>query len=220
MHCKMWAEATGQGPGHFRIFLENDYALSHTSPDLQPSSTTYVDIRLGLRGGWENHNSTDIQSSRVAIRNPHSTVVRPTFPSAVRMVQLEASRSFSAESQLFPPPVRVLSGRRKKAACLLRTASETSPEGLLPFPVPEQFSPVAGGTLQILATGFSLRLSIVMHRVRRSVQSFLWDGSIKTHGTVPLWETVLRRENLQYRYAAEMNRFTGPKRSLQNLGSV
>ncbi len=51
MDCEMWAEATGQGPGHFRIFLENHYALSHTSPDLQPSSTANVDIRLGLRGG-------------------------------------------------------------------------------------------------------------------------------------------------------------------------
>ncbi len=136
------------------------------------------------------------------------------------MVQLEASRSFSAEFLLFLPPVPVLFGRRTKAACPLRTASETSPEGLLPFPVPEQFSPVAGDTLQIWATGFSLRLSIVMQDFGKRVQSFLWDGSIKTHPTVPLWETVLRPENLQYRYVVGINRFTGPKRSLQNPENV
>jgi hypothetical protein len=34
----------------------------------------------------------------------------------------------------------------------------TSLKGSRPFPVPEQLFPVAGGTLQTLATGFSLRL--------------------------------------------------------------
>jgi hypothetical protein len=60
MHGKVGAESTGQRPGHSRIFFENDYALRHNSPDLQPSSTADVDIRLGLRGGCENHISTDI----------------------------------------------------------------------------------------------------------------------------------------------------------------
>jgi hypothetical protein len=60
MHCEVRAKPAGQGPGHFRIFLENYYVLSHTSPVLQPSPTADVNVRLGLRGGWENHNSTDI----------------------------------------------------------------------------------------------------------------------------------------------------------------
>src|ERR1039458_2255432 len=82
------------------------------------------------------------------------TGVQTTFLSALRMVQLEASRSSSAEFRLFLLLVPVPSGMRKKAACLLQAVSETSPKGLLPFPVPEQSFPVAGGTLQTLATGF------------------------------------------------------------------
>src|SRR5579872_3057323 len=73
------------------------------------------------------------------------------------MVRLGASRSSSAESQLFLPHVPVPSGRRMKAACPLQTASEISPKGPLLFPVPEQFAPVAGDTLQTWPTGFSLR---------------------------------------------------------------
>src|SRR5579864_3206706 len=70
-----------------------------------------------------------------------------------RRVRLEASRFSSAGSQLCPQPVPILSGRRKRAACLPQTASETSPEERLLFPVPEQSFPVAGDTLQTWPTG-------------------------------------------------------------------
>jgi hypothetical protein len=51
VHGKVRAEFTGQRSGHSRISFENDYALCHNSPDLQPSSTADVNIGLGLRGG-------------------------------------------------------------------------------------------------------------------------------------------------------------------------
>jgi hypothetical protein len=79
VHRKMRAEATGQGPGHSRIAFEKNYALSHTSPSStvvdggskRRKSTADVDNRLGLRGGLENHGSTDIYRFRIADRNPH-----------------------------------------------------------------------------------------------------------------------------------------------------
>jgi hypothetical protein len=59
MHREVRAEFTGQRPGQSRIGFEKNYTLRHTSPNLQPSSTAYIDLRLGLRGGWET-DSTDI----------------------------------------------------------------------------------------------------------------------------------------------------------------
>ena len=127
-------------------------------PNLQPSSTANVNLRLGLRGGWDTTSpqTSKALDSRSEIRR--LTVVQATSLSAPRMVPLEASRSSSAGFRLFLPPVPVPCGRTKKAACLLQTVSEKFPKGLLPFPVPEQFFPASGGTLQTWATGFSLRL--------------------------------------------------------------
>src|SRR5436305_9772417 len=86
--------------------------------------------------------------------SPRFTGGQMLFRSAARMARLGASRFSSAEFQLFLPPVPVPSGRRKKAACPLQRVLETSPKGLLPFPVPEQSAPDAGDTLQIWPTGF------------------------------------------------------------------
>jgi hypothetical protein len=60
MHKEVGAESTGQGPGHSRIVFQNNYTLSHLSPDLRATSTTDADIGLGLQGGRRKHNSTDI----------------------------------------------------------------------------------------------------------------------------------------------------------------
>jgi hypothetical protein len=122
------------------------------------------------------------------------------------MVQPEASRSSSAEFLLFLPPVPIPSGRLKKAACLLRTVSETSPEGLLPFPVPEQSSPVAGGTLQTLATGFC-SVSYCNATKCKKCPVFLMGWIDKNGFAVPRWEMVSGRKDLQYRFPIEMNRF-------------
>ena len=138
------------------------------------------------------------------------SVERATSRPAVRMVRLGASRSSSTGFQLFPPPVPTLSGRRKKAACLLQTVSKTSLKGPRRFPVPEQFSPVAGGTLQTLATGFSLRLLLyatISEKCR--VFSML---QIKINGRCsPGVGSGSSSENPQYRFAIGMNRFNAPR---------
>lgn len=54
MYRKMRAKSTDEGTGHSRIFLENNYTLSHNIP----RSSTVVNGGTRLRGGWENHNST------------------------------------------------------------------------------------------------------------------------------------------------------------------
>jgi len=133
------------------------------------------------------------------------------------MVQPEASRSSSAEFLLFLPPVPIPSGRLKKAACLLRTVSETSPEGLRPFPVPEQSSPVAGGTLQTLATGFC-SVSYCNATKCRKCPVFLMRWIDKNGLAVPWWEAVSGRKDLQYRFAIEMNRFNR-RRSASSPGN-
>ena len=66
MHKEVRAESTGQGSGQSRIIFQHDYTLNHNSPDLHASSTADVDIGLGLQGGRRSHNSTDIESSRIA----------------------------------------------------------------------------------------------------------------------------------------------------------
>src|ERR1700692_2915642 len=185
----MRAKSTGQGPRYPRILLKDNHILDHCSP-FQPSSTADVNIRLGLRGGL---NTTTPQTSKTLESRPEihpPSGVQATFLSAVRTVQLEASHSFSAGSRLFLPPVPIPCGRRKKAASLLRTVSEISPKGPLPFPVPEQFSPVAEGTLQTWATGFAPSL-IVMQLFATGVQSFRWKTSKKLRNLVPLWERTL-----------------------------
>jgi hypothetical protein len=155
MNRKVRAESTSQSSGHFRIFLKNDYALRHNSPE---SSTV---VNGGRRhwtraAGWLGKplHHRHLKLSNRGQKSPRLTGGQATSLSALRMVQLEASRSSSAESRPYLPPVPVLSGRKKRAACLLQTVSEISPKGLLPFPVPELFSPVAGGTLQTWPTGF------------------------------------------------------------------
>src|SRR5579859_2870026 len=96
------------------------------------------------------------------------------FLSAARRVRPGAFHFSSAEFQLCLPPAPILSCTRKTTACPLQTVSAIFLKGLLPFRVPELFSPVAGGTLQIWPTG-SLRLSIVMHLLGRGVYSFMSD---------------------------------------------
>src|ERR1700722_20347551 len=167
----MRAEATGQRSRHPRILLQDNYTLNHTSPNLQPSSTADVNVGLGLRSGLKYYNSTDIYRLESRGSNTTLTGVPASFLPAARMVQLEASRSSSAGSRPFLPLVPIPCGRLKKGAFPLRRVSETFPKGLLPFPAPEQFSPVAGGTPQTWAT-VSLRPSIVMQLIRSGVQSF------------------------------------------------
>ncbi len=135
------------------------------------------------------------------------TVVQATFLSAPRMVRLEASRSSSAGSQLCLRPVPILSGRLKKAACLLQTVSEIFPEGLLPFPAPEQFSPVAEGTLQIWATGFRSVSYCNAGICIKSPVFFLRSIEIN-EPFIPGAGHGSRTENLQYRFAMALNRFT------------
>src|ERR1700724_3108300 len=61
----MRAEATGQGPRHPRILLQDNYTLNHTSPNLQPSSTADVNVGLGLRSGLKYYTpQTSKGSSR------------------------------------------------------------------------------------------------------------------------------------------------------------
>ena len=150
MHGKMRAESTGNRPGNARIFFKKHNTVSHRTPDL------YVVNGLRQRStkaaGWLGKTTTP-QTASLILESLQLTGGSAPFRSAARMVRLGASRSFSAESQLFLLPVPVPSGMRKKAACPLRTVSETSLKGLLPFPVPEQFAPVAGGTLQTWPTG-------------------------------------------------------------------
>src|ERR1700680_5254824 len=47
----MRSKSTGQGPRYSRILLEDNYALSHTNPDLQPSSTGET-VDLTRAAGW------------------------------------------------------------------------------------------------------------------------------------------------------------------------
>src|SRR5579872_370268 len=112
------------------------------------------------------------------------------------MVRLAASRSSSAESRLCLPHVPVPSDRRKKAACPLQRASETSPKGPLPFPVPEQFAPVAGGTLQTWPTEF--RSDTYLNAMKsRSCPVFFVDTIEKIHTSVPKKEHGIRKTFLQ-----------------------
>src|SRR5580692_11046303 len=149
VHRKVSAEFTGQRSGHPRVLFENDYTLCHNSPDLSTFVNGGRQHRTGA-AGWlrepqlHRHRKLPNRGQNSARLN----AVLATFLSALRRVQLEASRSSSTEFQLFLPPAPVLSGKPKKVACLLQTVSATFLKGLLPFPVPEQFASVAGGTLQ------------------------------------------------------------------------
>src|SRR5438309_11070580 len=100
------------------------------------------------------------------------------------MLRPGASRFSSAESRLFLLPVPTPSGRWKRVACLLQRAPVTSLKGPLPFPVPEQFSPVAGDTLQTWATGFApsvyLNATIMI-----GCPVFSYKGSRKIKSKVP-----------------------------------
>src|SRR3954469_14745774 len=97
-----------------------------------------------LRGGWE----TTTPQAATVIPSRGLTGVQTPCPTAARKVRIGTSRSSSAESQLCLLLVPALFCTRKRAACLLQTASAIFLKGPLPFPVPEQFSPVAGDTLQ------------------------------------------------------------------------
>src|SRR4029077_6800402 len=77
-----------------------------------------------------------------------STCAQERFPPRAQTARPGASRSSSAKSPPCLRPVPTPSGRWRRDACLPRKGSETFPAVLLPFPVPEQFFPVAGGILQ------------------------------------------------------------------------
>src|SRR5262245_9998058 len=72
---------------------------------------------------------------------------------SARTVRPEVCRFVSTGPPPCLRPLRVPSGTRWKAACLLRTGSATFLEALHPAPVPGQFSPGAEYTPQILAKG-------------------------------------------------------------------
>src|SRR2546430_5820147 len=95
----------------------------------------------------------------------------PSRP-GVRTVQLAAFRSVLTESLLSLPHPPIVFGRLRKVACLLQIASETSPAEPPLFPVPEQSSPDAQGTLQTSPIQLLL-LSIVMPLPGRNVQQIL-----------------------------------------------
>src|ERR1700674_2721504 len=82
------------------------------------------------------------------------TSSRPQSRSRAQTTQPGAFRSASAGFPPCPRPVPVPCGKCLKAACPPQKASEIFPKGLLPFQVPAQSSPDAGGNLQILPTGF------------------------------------------------------------------
>src|SRR5436190_1761047 len=114
---------------------------------------------------WENrgadfprHPAASARYSKPRLADEFAPRWLATLLSAVRTVQPEASRSSSAGFRLFPRPAPVPSDMRKTTACLLQTVSAIFPKALRLFPVPEQSSLTAGGTLQTWATGFSLRL--------------------------------------------------------------
>ena len=177
----MTPKSTGQGPGQARILFENDYALSHKSP-----SSTVVNggrQRWTRAAGWLGKTTTP-QTAYILESPTTSGGLVPCRPAA-RMVRAGGSRFSSREFQLFPPLARVLSGMRKKAAFPLQRVSAIFREGLRPSPAPEQFSPVAGGTLQIWPTGFRSLPSIVMQRNCREVQSFSGCHRKKLHTQVP-----------------------------------
>ena len=153
MHCEVRAESTGQRACHPGIIFENNNTLCHKTPVFQPVVNGGRQRRLGLRGGLGIPQLHRHLLFQVAIRN-QTTGEQGPFLIAARMLQPEASRSSSAGSRPFLQPAPALSGRRMRAACLLQRVSETSLKGPLPFPVPELFSPVAGGTLQTWPTGF------------------------------------------------------------------
>jgi len=159
LYREMRPQAPGQMPGQFEVLFQNNYALRHITPEISTVVNGTASARLGLRDGWENHDSTD---NRYIYLNRVPNDAQAPFRPTVRMVRLEASRFSSAEFQLFLPPRLILCGSRSKAACLLQTASAISPERLHLAPVPEQSFPVAGDTLQIWPTGFAPS-PILMH---------------------------------------------------------
>src|SRR5207248_512794 len=92
-----------------------------------------------------------VQTLKITSDCASTTRVLASFQSGTRTARPGVSHSVSAEFlpclRLPPAPY----GTTRKAAYLPRRASETFPEALRPFPVPEQFSPGAGGNLQIWA---------------------------------------------------------------------
>src|SRR5208283_1918218 len=123
-----------------------------------------------------------------------ATLSRP----GARTIQFGAFRSVLTESLLSLPLPPTVSGRSRKVACLLQTASETSLEEPPLFPVPEQSSRDARGTLQTLPIQLLLPF-IVMPNWRRNVQQNLliraisWAGGVaKLHRRRPF-----RAESLQ-----------------------
>src|SRR5690348_11039308 len=112
------------------------------------------------------------------------------FRSAARRVRPGAFRSSSAEFQLCPPPAPILSCTRKTTACPLQTVSAIFLKGLLPFRVPELFSPVAGGTLQIWPTGFAP--FVYCNAPTRAGSPLFYLGSQKNDEKVPAMGTTKR----------------------------
>src|SRR5271157_3825858 len=94
-----------------------------------------------------------------------ATLSRP----GARTVRLAASHSALRGSPLSLPHLPIASGKWRKVACLLQTASETCPEELPHFRVHEQSSRDARGNLRTLPIELLL-LSIVMPLWMQNVQ--------------------------------------------------
>src|SRR4029077_481300 len=102
---------------------------------------------------WENHDSTD-NTPASSETKPAPTFARLPSLSSARTFPVGACRFCSEGFQLCLLPAPVPCDRPRKVACLLRRASGTFPEELLPFQAPERSFLVAQGTLQTWPTGF------------------------------------------------------------------
>src|ERR1700733_5311383 len=116
----MRAKSASQGPRYSRILLEDNYIiLMHSFP-----FSTFVNSgrRHPTRAAGWPETTTPQTSKALESRSEFRSLngVQATFPSALRMVRLEASRSFSKGSQLFLPPVPAPSDRLRRAPSLLR----------------------------------------------------------------------------------------------------
>jgi uncharacterized protein YaiE (UPF0345 family) len=52
-------QAAGQQSGQAWVFFENNYTLSHKTPESPTVVNGGLQRLTRLRGGWENHDSTD-----------------------------------------------------------------------------------------------------------------------------------------------------------------
>src|SRR6202165_3792984 len=139
------------GPHRYRVAGWQRLSFPYIS-----RSSTVVDGGPGCgRDLLGNRDIADVTTYERRRSESGPTCGQTLSPSSARTAQLEAFRFASAGFPPCLPPVPTPCGRRRKAACLPRTRSETSRGAPLPFPVPEQFFPDAEGILQTWPTGFA-----------------------------------------------------------------